>query len=88
MTPLTEKRLLKVLGKADHRYEWYVRTYPEKSAMHPAEASKRWWEAMVSATQEFDFGPQDVLDAMGPEKKANCVTAYSARAQKRWGLTV
>jgi hypothetical protein len=89
MTPLNEKRLIKVLDKVDHRYRWYCSKYPSKASAQPIEASKRWWETLVRACSQFDFSAQDVLDTLAQDiKMEERISAYAHRAKTRWGYTI
>jgi hypothetical protein len=67
---LSGKKLLTILGKAFHRYNWYCETYPWKS---PKDKGQRFWDGLVAACRRYTDAkelPQGVLDTLraDPEK--------------------
>jgi hypothetical protein len=85
---LTEKRLEKVLAKAQGRYAWYVGAYPHKARWEPAEASKRWWEAVARAVLQWDgvLVGDVIARVKDDEAVQKMMVPYIIRADRRWFL--
>jgi hypothetical protein len=88
MTPLTDKRLTKVLEKANHRWVWYHKTYPWKP---PVDCSKRFWEAMAGVVRGYSFSILEVLNALEADRERYSlelerIEPYKKRALIRFGV--
>jgi hypothetical protein len=90
MTKLNDKRLMAVLGKANHRFMWYCGAYPYKLTTDPKACSKRWWEALATAVSKYDFTIGEVIkiikEGEGYSLERSALKAYEPTAIKRWGL--
>ena len=53
MDKRTEKAILACISAGDHRFRWYAKTWRIKSLHNPEEASKRWWNAVLSCTKRY-----------------------------------